>query len=159
METSVYLAFLMGVDRNSATFALYTVYAGGAREGYERRIADLADVKKTNCALERLDIAANVINCWKDFYAWLGRGKGWAGFDKETGNRLVPHWVGEAIQYECGKSPVVQDAFIDLNCNFDLATLGALKIDGVSPEKEAWKDIVRFESNFVITTKPMFIIN
>ena len=158
MDSSpLYLAYLIGVDRNSATFALHTGWTGKSTNEFETRIASLLDPDKIPAVLEELEVAALVIQTWTDFYRWLGKGgRSWGAFTKETGERMMPHWLLPSMEYECKRTPDEVVAFFDRKCQVEPQSLRDLQIYGTSPEPGAMRRVAQLNSDLMVTTQPLF---
>ncbi len=61
MDDAIYLAYLIGVDRNAATVALHTIYAGEDASGSELRSASQMNKGGVDRVLDLLDLGGRVI--------------------------------------------------------------------------------------------------
>jgi hypothetical protein len=153
---SVYLALLIDVGRNSATFALDTIWVCKSTDDAERREASLLIPDKLGEVMYEIDRCANRIEQWKQLYLWLGMKDGpqWAAFTKESALRLVPHWFTE---YECQRSGLETFAYVDRKCRVDPRLLRDLKVEGNTTEANAMRYSQMFGDNLVVTTQPLFL--
>ena len=148
----VYLVFLVDVGRNSATFAVDTVFNGNSSDD-PKRVANALRGDRIAKVLDSMDRAPHEIKSWMDFYCWLGRPRQWAEFTEESAKRLVPHWFTE---YECQPSGSETFAYIDRNCGVDPRLLVDLKLEGNADEANAKRFSSAIGNNLVVTTQPLF---
>src|SRR5262245_15918180 len=116
-----------------------------------------------NSLLENLDRGLPPISGWQQLYTWLGRGTGWAYFNLETGNELVPHWFGDT-EYRCQQMKTngcFSGPFFDLDAfgNGNVRLESVDEMIGPAAEKygETERRFAQFAENFIITRKPIFV--
>src|SRR5687768_2006171 len=94
MDYPVYLFYLVTAGRNSATYAVHTMYESKISEKREWRLPKPVSMEKGKKVIEgRLQRGHFLISSWQSFYEWLGHGKGWAYFGTEAAEFYVPHWL------------------------------------------------------------------
>lgn len=137
MDDRIYVAFLVGVGRNCATFGTYSHYKRPAEDELEVRVPSILPVGNVNAILYEIDRAATRISDWRSLYAWLGRDPGtWAAFTQESGLRLLPHWFSESTEFVCKSISVDGNGpFLDVRstCPFRRRARG---------EKWSWRGVL-----------------
>jgi hypothetical protein len=159
-HSGVYLAYLIEVDRNSATIALHTIWTGKSNEDSELRCASLLEASKIPRVIESMDRGVHEVKSWTDFYRWLGSGQQWASFTILDAAKFAPHWFHESAVYVCNRVPESMTApdviaFVDKKCKADIATIRAIKAYR-DADPNAFGHIVSFYGNLVATTQPLF---
>lgn len=155
-DDSVYVAFLIGVGRNSATFAILSGYVGIADDGNEIRTARLASQQRLNQILDDMDRNARQISNWSELYSWLGRDLGvWAIFSQQAARELLPHWFQDSTKYLCQRSPNLDVEFVDAN----LSKISFDRLHNLAGQIDNQKGLagkINVLSNLVLTTRPIF---
>jgi hypothetical protein len=156
-DAPIYLLYLADVGRNSATFAVFTHYIRKVNDRREVRAPSLVSQQKTNTAIYTLDKKAPVIEDWPQFYAWLGRQKGWAAFSPESATRLVPHWLAESVEFDCAKFHLGSIEFVEQSVLPQLA-MADLSFDlaGPSPDDGAFSWFMQITGNLAVVKQPVF---
>ena len=98
----VYLVYLADADRDTATFAVFTYPVHQVDDRQEDRAPSLVSLKKTNVAMCALGKPCPVIATREQLDRWLAGRSGWAAIRPEAA-QLVPHWLGEAVEYACSR--------------------------------------------------------
>jgi hypothetical protein len=156
-DAPIYLLYLADVGRNSATFAVFTHYVRKVNDRREVRGPSLVSQQKVNTAIYTLDKAASVIEDWQQLYAWLGRRSGWAAFTPQSAARLVPHWLGEAVEYDCAKFRLGSIEFVEATFLPQLATAGlSFNMVGPGPEDGAFSWFMQITGNLAVSRRPVF---
>jgi hypothetical protein len=160
MDDRVYTAFLIGVGRNSATFATFTHFTRSGEDGTEWRIPSILPAEKLNEVFYEIDRAANTVGDWSDLYRWLGRDVGtWAAFTEESASRLVRHWFSDSVEFNCRFIQNGPAEFVDIN-SFEFSEKHLEKFHDLTGEidsREGHVYTVQIRSNLVLTTLPIFV--
>lgn len=160
MSSSFYLLQLVSVGRNSATFGVFSGWVRGASDTEVRR-PSLVDPDTTKKAMDSLDKATALIDNWTDFYAWLGRGKGWATFTPESAAELVPTWLSQSVEFTCVKFEDLIPWVRYVEDPTHLTMLAALRtrVYGRGTDDQAYRNLVELADNLVLVTRPIFPSN
>lgn len=155
-----YLLYLAGVAGNSVTFGVITHCVRWVSRDREIRGPSLLNSGKVDQATDSLDKAAPLIEDWVQLYAWLGRGTGWAKFTTDSAAKLLPHWLGESVEYDCVRFRVesIRDLeFVEPSVLPDLAVGGlSLNLAGTGPGEGAIRWFSHLTSNLVLSKRPLF---
>jgi hypothetical protein len=108
----VYLVYLADADRDTATFAVFTYPVHQVDDRQEDRAPSLVSLKTTNVAMCALGKPCPVIATREQLDRWLAGRSGWAAIRPEAA-LLVPHWLGEAVEYACTRFRL---GSVDVDC-------------------------------------------
>ncbi len=161
MDAPVYIAFLVGVGRNSARFATFTGWTRHTDDQLECRAPSILPADKINERFYEIDRAAKMISNWEDLYSWLGRDVGtWGAFTQKAALDLVPHWFSESVEFICESvNSTGNGPYLDVSCpplseselaRFNDLTGSVESRDGQIFTHQAW-------SNLVVTMLPIFL--
>ena len=132
--------------------------AEGAPWKGEIRFPDFVHSERISNALDSLDKAARAVASWQDFYAWLGRGSGWATFRPDCAAQLVPHWLSPDVNYHCLRYPFLPSwvEFADATIDPDRFSSISTNLVGPGPGDSAYQHFCFLTSNMVLTIAPLF---
>jgi hypothetical protein len=131
---------------------------------HDIRRPSFCDNQKVRNAIECLDRDTHLIANWRQFFNWLGRGHGWATFNQESAEEIVPHWLSDEAEceYESVESAFPPFKYIEPNLTtctfpFDEVAESLEEIVGPSPDPGAERWFVQLMGNMVVSRRPLFL--
>jgi hypothetical protein len=99
------------------------------------------------------------VTSWKEFYRWLGeRNQKWGSFTLESARELVPHWLGENVQFQCAIGRVAS-MFVE-SCHYAELKSSDLSFDisGLSQDEHTSRWLTQIADNLVPARRPIFAV-
>lgn len=157
MIENVYFVYLGKVAKNEVIIGVYSIHAHQA-ENVETRSPHAVDTTKLTTTIESLDKSAPLLDDWIKFYAWLGRGHGWARFTRDSANQLVPHWFSSDVVYTCEPKNQLFGwiNFLDIEVNESDVSVVNGELVGTGSDENAGFNFNQITRNLVITRQPLF---
>ena len=152
----IYLIYLADTDGYTATIAVFTHYSRRIDECHEVRVPSRLSLQKSNRALYALDKECPVITSQYQLDAWLDSRSGWAAFTPESAARLVPHWLGEKVEYVGAHVRAGSIEFVELS-SLAVLTNSDLRFDlaGPSIDDGALEWFMQIAGNLTASRRPV----